>query len=258
VAVCGVAAWSAIGWPGWALEREGREVGAPALSVSAWPDVPAPAFAIPTPRTLAAAHRWAQTATVLRATFARVRPDPAASIVATIGVRTPERTSNLVLVVGRARNRFGALWVRVRLPVLPNGSTGWVPRDALGVYRVVRTRLDVDLHRFTATLFDGGREVFHAAIGVGTSAFPTPRGHFFVRSMLRGYASPFYGPIAFGTSARSSALTDWPDGGFIGIHGTSSPERLPGRVSHGCIRMRNADILRLARLMPVGTPVTIR
>ena len=33
---------------------------------------------------------------------------------------------------------------------------------------------------------------------------------------------------------------------------------LPGRVSHGCIRMRNADVLRLARLMPVGTPLRIR
>ena len=32
----------------------------------------------------------------------------------------------------------------------------------------------------------------------------------------------------------------------------------PGRVSHGCIRLRNRDILRLALLMPVGTPVTIR
>jgi hypothetical protein len=26
---------------------------------------------------------------------------------------------------------------------------------------------------------------------------------------------------AFGTSARSVVLTDWPDGGFIGIHGTN-------------------------------------
>jgi lipoprotein-anchoring transpeptidase ErfK/SrfK len=29
-------------------------------------------------------------------------------------------------------------------------------------------------------------------------------------------------------------------------------------MSHGCIRLRNADVLRLARLMPVGTPLTIR
>jgi lipoprotein-anchoring transpeptidase ErfK/SrfK len=33
---------------------------------------------------------------------------------------------------------------------------------------------------------------------------------------------------------------------------------VPGRVSHGGIRLRNADILRIARLMPIGTPVTIR
>ena len=33
---------------------------------------------------------------------------------------------------------------------------------------------------------------------------------------------------------------------------------MPGRVSHGCIRLRNADILRLARLLPVGTPLEIR
>jgi lipoprotein-anchoring transpeptidase ErfK/SrfK len=64
--------------------------------------------------------------------------------------------------------------------------------------------------------------------------------------------------VAFGTSARSSVLTDWPAGGYVGIHGTDEPDLLPGRVSHGCIRMRNADIVRLARLMPMGTPLTIR
>jgi len=71
-------------------------------------------------------------------------------------------------------------------------------------------------------------------------------------------SSPFYGPVAFGTSARSEVLTDWPAGGFVGIHGTNRPDLLPGRVSHGCIRLRNQDILRLARLLPVGTPLTIR
>ena len=44
---------------------------------------------------------------------------------------------------------------------------------------------------------------------------------------------------------------------FIGIHGTDRPELIPGRISHGCIRMRNADILALAKLMPIGTPLTI-
>ena len=34
----------------------------------------------------------------------------------------------------------GRLWVRVRLPVLPNGTTGWVPRRALGGYDSVDAR----------------------------------------------------------------------------------------------------------------------
>jgi lipoprotein-anchoring transpeptidase ErfK/SrfK len=53
-------------------------------------------------------------------------------------------------------------------------------------------------------------------------------------------------------------LTDWPGGGYIGIHGTNMPELVPGRVSHGCIRMRNQDILKLSALMPIGTPLIVR
>jgi lipoprotein-anchoring transpeptidase ErfK/SrfK len=96
-----------------------------------------------------------------------------------------------------------------------------------------------------------------AKIGIGFSHWPTPRGSFYVRNKLVRYRSDFYGPVAFGTSARSAVLTDWPGGGFIGIHGTNRPELLPGRVSHGCIRMRNADIVRLGRVMPVGTPMEV-
>ncbi len=120
----------------------------------------------------------------------------------------------------------------------------------------VRTRLVVDLEELDATLLSDGRPVFTAGIGIGKPAWPTPTGEFYVRSKIRSL-SAFYGPLAFGTSARSEVLTDWPDGGFVGIHGTNEPQLLPGRVSHGCIRMRNADILRLGRLMSVGTPVTI-
>jgi lipoprotein-anchoring transpeptidase ErfK/SrfK len=95
-------------------------------------------------------------------------------------------------------------------------------------------------------------------VGVGQPSSPTPAGEFYVRNRLTRYRSPAYGPIAFGTSARSTAVTDWPGGGFVGIHGTDHPELLPGRVSHGCIRMPNRAIRRLGELMPIGTPITIR
>ncbi|MBW3593181.1 MAG: L,D-transpeptidase [Actinobacteria bacterium] len=147
--------------------------------------------------------------------------------------------------------------MRVRLPVLPHGATGWVPRQALGAYATIRTRLVLDRTRLRAELHRGGKVVFRAPIGIGKGKWPTPAGDFYVRNRLTKFDDPFYGPIAFGTSARSAVLTDWPGGGFVGIHGTNRPGLLPGRVSHGCVRLRNGDILRLARLMPVGTPVRI-
>jgi hypothetical protein len=199
--------------------------------------------------------RWAP---VSAATIARRAPDPSAPAVARIGTRTPERTRNIVGLLGRTRGRGGRLWVRVRLAILPNGATAWIPRRALGGYVFVHTRLVVDRRHLQAVLFRGRHVVFRARVGIGKPAWPTPRGVFYVRNRLTRYRSPAYGPIAFGTSARSTVLTDWPAGGYVGIHGTDHPELLPGRVSHGCIRMANRDILRLGRLMPVGTSLTVR
>ena len=186
------------------------------------------------------------------------RPRPGAPTVALVSTTTPEGESNLVRVLELRRDAAYRDWVRVALATLPRGRTGWVPRSALGEIRPVRTRLVIDRTRLTAVLHRDGRPVFRAEIGVGETRWPTPAGEFYVRVRLRGYDDPFYGPVAFGTNARSTRLTDWPGGGFIGIHGTDAPELVPGRISHGCVRLRNADILRLARLMPLGTPVTIR
>jgi hypothetical protein len=194
---------------------------------------------------------------VLRQGVARTAPRRTAGVVAKLGRWTPEGTTNLVLALDGRRTSRG-VWIRVRLATLPNGRTGWVPRRMLSDWKEVRTRLVVDRGRLTATLFRRGRVVFRAPVGVGLPQWPTPRGEFYVRNQLYGFGNSVYGPIAFGTSARSAVLTDWPGGGFIGLHGTNQPGILPGRVSHGCIRMRNGDILRLARLMPVGTPLTIR
>ncbi len=218
------------------------------------PAGPKAAFTIPEPTPLEAAgvSRWA---TVERSAVAR--RTPGGRHVASLSATTPEGTSNLVTVLGRAKRLSGALWVRVRLPVLPNNSTGWVPRRALGGYRTVDTRLVVDRRRLKAELFKGDRRIFSTGVGVGRPQWPTPAGRFYIRVKLTSYKSPFYGPLAFGTSARSAVLTDWPAGGFVGIHGTDQPEILPGRVSHGCVRMANEAILKLGRLMPVGTPVTI-
>jgi lipoprotein-anchoring transpeptidase ErfK/SrfK len=193
--------------------------------------------------------RWAH---VLRPVAARSAPSGSARVITVVSDQTPEGTDNLLLAL-----ESRGPWVRVRLAILPNGSTGWVPRTALGPYRGVWTHLIVSRSHMTATLFRRGKVIFRAPVGVGRSYLPTPRGEFYVRMRLTGFSDPMYGPIAFGTSGRAPNLTGWPGGGFIGIHGTDKPELLPGAVSHGCIRMKNPDIVRLARIMPIGTPVTV-
>jgi L,D-transpeptidase catalytic domain len=222
------------------------------------PPPPNPAFLVPRPSPLSALQGASQFAPVRRAAIARAAPSPRAAPVATVPLRTPEGTTNILELLGRARLEASGLWQRVRLAVLPNGTGGWVRRSALGGLVLLDTRLVIDRVRFRATLFRNGVRVLSAPVGIGKPQWATPKGDFYVRDVLRRYRSPSYGPIAFGTSARSATLTGWPAGGYIGIHGTDQPNLIPGQISHGCIRMRNVDILKLARQMPIGTPVIIR
>jgi hypothetical protein len=174
-----------------------------------------------------------------------------------LGTMTTDGTHNIVLVLQQKQTSATQSWYLVRLPILPNNSVGWVPATALGPLFTVHTHLYVDREHFRITLKKDGKTIFKSFVGVGRSIWPTPSGQFYIRDKLTNFNDPFYGPVAFGTSARSATLTDWPGGGFVGVHGTNEPQILPGRVSHGCVRMRNPSILKLAKLLPVGTPLTI-
>jgi hypothetical protein len=203
-------------------------------------------------------HRFLSRWTIVRTgAVALLHPARNAAVVARVPKETPEGTPNALPVLHARADSAGQVWVEVRVPSWPNGKVGWVRRQALGGYEMVNTRLVVNRAHLMATLYREGRAIFSVPVGIGTTAWPTPAGEFIVRNELTRYSSPFYGPVAFGTTARS-VLSDWPGGGFVGIHGTDQPRLIPGRVSHGCIRMRNSDILRLAALMPVGTPLTIK
>ncbi|HTU30125.1 MAG TPA: L,D-transpeptidase family protein [Solirubrobacteraceae bacterium] len=245
-------------WPG-GHRAPGGSARSPApgaqASLAALPQ-PSKGFAIPRPRLLrdrAGVTRWAP---VLEAAEARERPTRSSPGVVRVGTQTPEGTTNLVVVIGEAV-RHGVTWVHARLAVLPDARTGWLPRSVLGGWQFVMTHLVINRARETLTLLRAGRVVFRTRVGVGKPSTPTPAGQFYIRDRLTRYASPEYGPLAFGTSARSPYETDWPAGGFIGIHGTDQPGLIPGQVSHGCIRLRNPAIRALGRLLPIGTPVTI-
>jgi hypothetical protein len=44
---------------------------------------------------------------------------------------------------------------------------------------------------------------------------------------------------------------------YIYIHGTNGEDKIGQRASHGCIRMRNADVVSLFEIAEVGMPVWI-
>ncbi len=157
----------------------------------------------------------------------------------------------------RSYNAGNRSWIQVALPGRPNGVTGWVPASALGELHVVHDYLRIDRETFRVTLFRDGRPIWSAPVGVGRPSLPTPAGHFYVREKLTAIGSPLYGPYALGTSAYAPALTEWPGGGVVGIHGTDEPQLIPGRPSHGCVRLHNADITRLWHLIPLGTPIEV-
>ena len=199
--------------------------------------------------------RWAHTADV-QPVFAR--PSGGAHQVSRLRLLTEDKFPEVYLVLARWKNAAGNTWLKIRVPERPNGRTGWVRESALGELHTVHTQLRVNKHTLRVTLYDHGRKRFSARIGVGKASTPTPGGHFWIREKFRvAAAGTIYGPAAIGTSAYAPTLSEWPGGGVVGLHGTNEPGLIPGRPSHGCIRLRNRDILRLYRLAPTGTPVDI-
>lgn len=149
-------------------------------------------------------------------------------------------------------------WEHVFLPIRPDGSTGWVKdRNVSLAWNPYSLEASLQAHKLV--LKKDGRVAARFPAAVGRSVLPTPTGRYYIVELLK-QPNPHgaYGPYAFGTSAFSKVLYHFGGGpGQIGIHGTDEHGSVGHSVSHGCIRLRNRDIVRLAHLLPLGTPVTI-
>ena len=167
--------------------------------------------------------------------------------------RTDFRPTTL-LVVGEAKDSKGLRWLRLSMPMRPNGRKGWVPAAAVHV-RPVRRSIVIDLSSRKLRVVEGGRTRFATRVAIGRRGMETPTGNFYVTAAFKP-KERFLGAFAFETSAYSK-LSEWPGGGVVGLHGTSMPWLLGQAVSHGCVRMSNAAALVLKRLTPAGTPLTI-
>jgi hypothetical protein len=160
------------------------------------------------------------------------------------------------MLIENAKRRAGEAWYRVLLPLRPNGSGAWVRESDVSLRRIDQ-RIEVDLSDRVLRYYVHDDLKKHFKVGVGTDATPTGTGTFYVWVKIR-YASPYqpYGIAALGLSGFSPVLSEWPGGGRMAIHGTSSPSDLGNAVSHGCVRVFNDDLKALLDV-PLGTPVEI-
>lgn len=166
-----------------------------------------------------------------------------------------------LLVLGTGFDALGREWLKVRLPIRPNGTSGWIRADYTKL-RETGYRVEVSVGRRVVRLLYQGRAVrsYHAV--VGRPYWPTPRGLFAVSERV---AEPdpngFLGPWALVLTAFSPTLTTFGGGpGQVALHGrggASLLDPLGSASSHGCIRLPNVAIRLLARVAREGTPVEI-
>lgn len=190
---------------------------------------------------------------ILRGVTVRAAPNRRARARGKLRQFTFSGTTDVVVVL-----EHGARWSHVRYQGIGR-RTGWVPTSALSRPRFTNVWVLIEKNRRRITAYRGTRRLMSAPVGIGASGSPTPGGQFFIRERIVPAGSgSIYGALAFGLSAYSRHRTDWPGGGQVGVHGTNQPGLIPGRISNGCVRMRNGDVRRLGKFVGPGTPVRIR
>lgn len=165
------------------------------------------------------------------------------------------------LMVMRSRNVGGKEWLQVRLPIRPNRTEGWVPRDRVRLGHSNRFVV-LDRSRRLVKLYRSGRVVSRFKVVVGAPSTPTPVGLFALYDRVR-QADPngFIGPWAMPLTAHSDALRRYDGGpGLVAIHGRAGAsflDPLGTARSHGCVRMNNSRV-RMLMKSELGTPVLIK
>ena len=148
-----------------------------------------------------------------------------------------------------------------------------------------RTQVDISIRDQTLSLTRDGKFVRSYSIsssrfGIGTQegSFKTPTGNFKISQKIGGdlpHGTIFRSRVPLGPEDPLPSTEDlvmsrilWLDGvdehnantrdRFIYIHGTKHEDKIGTPASHGCIRMRNADVVELFELVDETTAVVIR
>ena len=149
-------------------------------------------------------------------------------------------------------------WLKVHLPVRPNGSVGWVRASQVSLSEH-DYRLEVNLTEAKVRAWDGSEQIGESYVVHGAAGSPTPVGSFYINEKIaQSYAGGAYGPWILSTNAYSESMELFDDGlPVVALHGTNAPHLLGTAVSNGCVRMPNDLDILLANTIPPGTPVDI-
>jgi lipoprotein-anchoring transpeptidase ErfK/SrfK len=205
--------------------------------------------------------RGSTVARIVAPAFARVRPKTARRGWP-LSTQTAWSGQPQTLLVLDSVYRRGRQWLKLLLPLRPNGSAGWVPRDRVALRRTgywIQVRTDARL----VTVYRKGKRVRRFRAVVGAPGTPTPLGLAATYERNRQpNAGGFLGPWALPLTIMSNVLENYGGGpGRVGIHGRAGAsllDPLGSARSHGCIRVDNQHISWLAAHVPAGTPVRIR
>src|SRR6185437_9729032 len=200
------------------VESPSRAVTPAALAASALAMVSATVAGAPGQVRLSDEDTTTRSATAVVPGRLYTAPSSRARRIGRLHFTTEDGYPEVYVVLSSYRDAHGTEWLRVRVPRRPNNTTGWVAGRALSDLRVVYTKVVVNRRTLRLTLYDRGRRIFRAPVGVGKPSTPTPAGTFWVREKFRVRGNPLYGSRALGTAAYSNTLTDWPGGGIIGLH----------------------------------------
>ena len=181
-------------------------------------------------------------------------PDNQSAPTTTLSPQTEYLVPRTVLAFGQQGD-----WLHVFLPTRPNASTAWVKATDVTVSAPLERTVKVSLAEHKVWVLRNGTVELTADAAIGTPDNPTPTGTFYITDPvdLRSDPNTAYGVYALGLSGHSDTLSEFNGGDAqIAIHGTNEPGAIGKNVSHGCVRVQNDVILKLAAL-PLGTPVFI-
>ncbi len=171
-------------------------------------------------------------------------------------VTNPTYFDNPLVLMVTDRTADGE-WLKVQIPVRPNGTEGWIPAEQ-AVLSSHFVRATVNLTDRVVKVWDGDDLIAETGAVIGTANTPTPVGRFFVNDLVQKWDGSAYGPYILSLSGFSEALDTFGGGvPVIAIHGTNRPELVGGAHSNGCIRVPNEVVTFLAEHVPMGTPVDI-